>query len=467
MPAEAAAETLRRRYARKHLIDFTAYTKPDFQVATHHFIIANALDEVEKGNIDRLMIFTPPRHTKSELASRRFPAYAMGRNPRRQIICATYNGDFATDFGRDVRDIVAGREYRALFNTSLRPDSKAANKWKTSQGGIYLSAGIGCGITGKGADIALIDDPDKDRKEADSKTFRDAKWKWYTSTFYTRLMPGGAIVIIMTRWHEDDIAGRLLEAQEKGGDQWTIIKLPALAEADDLMGRQPGEALWPAWYDKAALQKIKIAIGSSDFEALYQQNPSIASGMIFMRAWWQYYKEPPVFKRILQSWDTAFKTGQENDFSVCTTWGEAKNGYYLIDLWQEKVEYPELKRAILQQNDKHRPHTIVIEDTAAGASAIQELKRETRIPLIAIDVDSDKIARSKAVTPLIEAGKVFLPEKAPWVGDYVTNLAKFPNAAHDDDVDSTTQALNHMTRGSKVGLIDFYQNIIESAKKAA
>ena len=231
--AAAATELLARRHAREDLIGFTTYTFPGFEVARHHSVIASKLEAVERGEIDRLMIFCPPRHSKSELASRRFPAWFLGRHPGNQIICCSYGDDLAHEFGRDVRNIVAGDEFSRVYPTvSLAPDSQAANRWKTAQGGSYLAAGVGSGITGRGAHVLLIDDPHKDRAEANSQTVRDGIWNWYRSTAYTRLMPGGAIVLIQTRWHEDDLAGRLLQAQENGGDRWEVVSLPALAGDD-------------------------------------------------------------------------------------------------------------------------------------------------------------------------------------------------------------------------------------------
>jgi hypothetical protein len=224
---------------------------PGFETARHHQQIAESLEAVERGEIKRLMVFAPPRHTKSELCSRRFPAWYLGKNPDKQIIASTYNQDLASDFGRDVRGIIASDEYKNVFNdVSLKEDSKAANRFHTNSGGIYVSVGVGGPITGRGAHIALIDDPIKNREDADSEIYRERVWKWYTSTLYTRLMPGGAIIVILTRWHEDDLAGRLLERQETG-DKWDVISLKA---------RDNGKALWPAWYNTEALSQIEANV---------------------------------------------------------------------------------------------------------------------------------------------------------------------------------------------------------------
>jgi hypothetical protein len=230
-----------RLTASEELIPFTEYTFQQYEAAEHHRLIAEKLEAVERGEIDRLMIFMPPRHGKSELASKRFPAWYLGRNPDRQIIAASYNSDLAGDFGRNVRNIVRERRFRNVFpEVELAADSQAANRWNTNKGGSYVAAGVGTAVTGRGAHLLLIDDPVKDREEADSETTREKVYSWYTSTAYTRLMPGGAVVVIQTRWHEDDLAGRLLEAEAKGGDKWDKLILPAVMSN--------GEALWPDRY---------------------------------------------------------------------------------------------------------------------------------------------------------------------------------------------------------------------------
>lgn len=430
--------------AGQDLIAFTLLTKRDYVAAPHHELISSYMQQVESGEIDRLMIFIPPRHGKSEIVSRRFPAWYLGRNPNKQIIAASYNSDLASDFGRDVRNLVADPLYNAIFPAvTLRQDSKAADRWNTSSGGAYVAAGVGSGITGRGAHIGVIDDPFKDRREAESETVRDNVWNWYTSTFYTRLMPGAAVVLMMTRWHEDDLAGRLLKAMQQGGDQWTIVNLPAVAEGNDDLGRQEGEALWPDWYSEDGLKRIKTAIGTYDWEALYQQRPVSQRGNIFKREWWQYYKEIPDLEVVLQSWDTAFKDKDESDYSVCTTWGIYRHKAYLIDVFKGKLTFPDLEAAAESMAKRYNPRAILIEDRASGQSLIQSLGRK-RMPIVPVKVDRDKVNRAHATTPLIEAGAVLLPEWASWVEDYISVMASFPKGATDDEVDSTTQAINYV-----------------------
>lgn len=276
------AEKGRRAIARADLLAFTHYTFAQYEAAPHHRRIARTLEAVERGEIDRLMVTMPPRHGKSEEVTIRFPAWALGRNPKRQIITACYNADLANGFGRAVRNIVSSPCYGNIFKARLARDSQAANRWNTRDGGAYIAAGVGTAITGRGADIFIIDDPLKDRAEAESELRRQAVWDWYTSTAYTRLMPGGAVIIVQTRWHEDDLAGRLLSHQERGGDQWHRLDLPAI--------NGEGQALWPERYPLPALLRIKAAIGPRDWSALYQQSPSPDDGEFFRRAWFDMFE---------------------------------------------------------------------------------------------------------------------------------------------------------------------------------
>jgi len=296
--AEVGAE-----WASRKLVRFTELTNPLYSCASHHVRIAEHLEAVERGDIDRLMIFMPPRHGKSELASRRFPAWCLGRDPTRQIIAASYNSDLASDFGRDVRNIVASEEFAQVFpSVGLRPDSKAANRMNTNHGGSYIAAGVGTAVTGRGAHIALIDDPLKDREEADSEVQRNKVWAWYQSTLFTRLMPKAAIILIQTRWHEDDLAGRLLE---QNAGEWTILDLPAVDEQ--------GKALWPEWYDIPALERIKATIGPREWSALYQQRPQPDEGTFFQREWLKEWTEKPKALNVYGTSDYAV-TEEGGDF---------------------------------------------------------------------------------------------------------------------------------------------------------
>lgn len=437
--------------AREGLMDFACFTYPGFLRAEHLQSLANHLEAVERRDITRLMIVLPPRHGKSELCSIRFPCWYLGRHPKDLVVQSGYAESIALTHSRRARDVFISPEMRRVFpdvhhrperagQEVIIPERQAAHEWGTKQGGSYYAVGIGGGLTGRGYDIGIIDDPLKDAEEADSLNIREKVWEWYTMVFYPRQQPNAAIIIVMTRWHQDDLVGRLQKQakNDPAADQWTVLHMPAIDSE--------GNALWPARYPVEYLDSVKHSTsgegaGSRAFEALYQGNPSAAEGNIIKREWWRHYQERPMFLRTIHSWDTAFKDKAKNDFSVCTVWGEAQNGYYLLDVWRGKVEFPELKRVAEALCERDNPDAVLIEDKASGQSLVQELQRNTRIPVLAVKVDSNKVARVNAATPLIEAGKALLPESAPWLFDYIEELSGFPTAEHDDQVDSTTQAL--------------------------
>ena len=430
--------------AHEDLACYSIVQWPQFELAPHHELIISKLEAVERGEIKRLMIFMPPRHGKSLITSSIFPAWLLGRHPDYHVIFTSYGQELSDGFGRRVRNFIVAPVHQAIFpNCKLSEDSTAAHRFNTTAGGAYFAVGRGGPITGRGANLLLIDDPIKDREEADSETIRKALHEWYASVAYTRLMPGGAIIIIQTRWHEDDLAGWLL--REHANENWDVLRLPAIAEQDERF-RKEGEPLWPEQFPLPELERKRAAIGGRAWASLYQQRPAAADGVIFKRDWWQFFSLRPTvtFDQIVQSWDTAFKKGTENDFSVCTTWGVAADGYYLLHVWRERVEFPELKRVLASLAEQWKPNAILVEDKASGQSLIQELKLSTTLPLIPVKADSDKQTRAQAVTPLMEAGKVFLPQSAPWVSDFVEEITSFPNGAHDDVVDATTQALNYL-----------------------
>lgn len=442
---DAAAELLRRRRARSSLLDFCRYTWPEYETPAHIIALAGRLEAIERGELKRLVVTMPPRHGKSELVSLRFPCWCLGRHPEMSIVQAGYAESIALTHSRRARDIFVSPETRKLFPDALYrperagqetviPQRQAAHEWGTVQGGSYYAVGIGGGLTGRGYDVAIVDDPVKDAAEASSALIREKIWEWYRTVFRTRAAPGAAIVVVMTRWHCDDLVGRLLRLAESDpqADQWEVLHLPAISD---------GQALWPERYPIDVLEGIRTTIGSQAFAALYQGLPEIEGGNIVRREWWKYYRELPKHSRIIHSWDTAFKGGQSDDWSVCTVWAEAEAGYYLVDLWRGRVEFPELKRQAVALNDRDHPTAILVEDAASGQSLIQELRRGTRLPVLPVRPDRDKISRMTAVTPLIEAGRVLLPERAPWLADYLGELSAFPNGEHDDQADSTSQAL--------------------------
>ncbi len=442
--------------AREDLACYAIAQYPSFELAAHHRAIVDKLEAVERGEIKRLVILMPPRHGKSLLATQMFPAWYLGRHPERFVISASYGQDLSDDFGRKVRNLISSPIHQVLFPTCrLADDAASMRRFNIPAGGSYFAVGRGGSITGRGAHLLILDDLLKDREEARSETFRRNLYEWYANVAYTRLQPGAAIVLIQTRWHEDDLAGRLLK--EHANENWVVLSLPAIAEVDEPF-RRAGEPLWPEKFPLLDLQRIRQSIGSAAWASLYQQRPAAAEGAIFKRDWIRTYRDLPKFRKIIQSVDTAFKAGAENDYSVVTTWGITENGYFLVSLWRGRVEFPELKRQVCSQAEQWKPHAILIEDRASGQSLIQELKLATRFPILPVKVDKDKRSRAEAVTPLFEAGKIFVPESAPWLDTFVDELAAFPAGTHDDIVDSTTQTLNYLrAESSGFPLFDFFK----------
>src|SRR5579863_55111 len=435
--------------ARRDLTVYATAMWPSFEAPAHIRLIADKLEAVEQGTIRRLMLFLPPRHGKSLLSTQFLPAWYLGRHPDRFVISASYGQDLADDFGRKVRNLIADPLHAALFpECRLSGDSASMRRFGLTAGGSYYAAGRGGPITGRGAHLLLVDDPLKDADEARSETIRGGLHEWYGSVAYPRLQPGASIIVVQTRWHMDDLAGWLLREHVEEG--WDVVSLPAIAECDGDF-RHEGEALWPEAYPLTVLEQIRQAVGSAAWASLYQQRPAAAEGAVFKRAWFeQRYTVPPKFSRIVQSWDCAFKTGRENDFSVCSTWGAAENGFYLLHGWRARVEFPELKRRLVELVREWNPTAILVEDAASGQSLVQEL-RSTALPILPIKPDGDKVSRASAVTPLIESGRVYLPESANWLTDFLDELAAFPVGVHDDCVDSMTLALGYLRLNSSQG----------------
>ena len=411
-------------------------------------MLANVLEGVLQGDYKRVIIEIPPRHSKSVHVSELLPAFALGHNPDMRLILASYASSLATSFSRKVRNSIRSFKYGKVFpGTQLAPDSRSAAMWDVAghRGGM-IAAGVGSGITGHGGDLIIIDDPVKDRAEAESATRREAVWDWYTSTARTRLEPGGAIIICQTRWHHDDLAGRLLDGQDdEDKEEWLEVKFPALAiDDDDALGREVGEPLWPERYDLPALLATKAEVGIRDWIALYQQDPSDEEGSIFPLNKWQYYNSETFdFNsryRTFQLWDTAYKEKEENDPSVCATWTRGPDGIcYLRDIRSWRVPFPELKRLFRAQYDMWIPDVVHIEDKASGISLFQEFQK-TGVPVRLYTPIGSKIVRAHATTPYIENGVMLLPEEAPFLADFLSEHSKFPAGKHDDQVDTTTMA---------------------------
>ncbi|MCQ9122760.1 heat-shock protein Hsp70 [Rodentibacter caecimuris] len=464
--------------ARRNLFDFTLETKPDFVTGWFNEIVAKELqqfyEDVKAGKQPRLMIFAPPRSGKSELFSRRFPAWVFGKDPDLQIIACSYSADLASRMNRDVQRIMDDESYHGIFpNSSLNEKRIATVSGQPLRNseifeiaghrGAYRSAGVGGGITGMGADIAIIDDPVKDAKEANSQTVRDSVWDWYTTTLYTRLSPNSGVLLGMTRWHEDDLAGRLIEEMKKDGDQWRIVSFPAIAEQDEEF-RKEGEPLHPERFNLERLIKIKKAVGSHTWNALYQQRPTSKGGGIIKGAWFPRYQVPPIIKIKGIYADTAQKAKEHNDYSVFLVAGKGADGkVYILDLIRGKWEAPELEQKLkdVWNHQKSIRNTgylsrVNIEDKASGTSLIQRIQREARIPIKAIQVDADKYTRVLGVQGYIESGYVCLPENAYWVKDFVAECEAFTatdSHAHDDQVDSLVMAIADLL-GKPKSLLD-------------
>jgi predicted phage terminase large subunit-like protein len=426
-PSLPSLSDVQATLARRSLLRFTEYTNPLYSRAQHHEQIAAKLEAVERGEIDRLMIFMPPRHGKSELASKRFPAWCLGRNPQRQIIAASYNSDLANDFGRNVRNLVAEPEFGQVFpSVSLATDSAAANRMNTNHGGAYVAAGVGTAVTGRGAHLALIDDPFKDREEADSERRRDLVWDWYRSTLYTRLMPGGAVVLIQTRWHEDDLAGRLLEHD---AGQWDVLELPAINDA--------GEALWPEWYDLPALERIKSTIGPREWSALYQQRPQPDEGTFFKREWFGTWSKLPELRYYGTS-DYAVTDGG-GDWTVHRIWGVDHEGnLYRVDGWRGQTTSDEWVDRKIDLMAKWKPWAWfgeggVIQKAIEPMLKRRMLERRTHCRLEWLSSISDKPTRARSFQSMAATGRVKFEAGAD-LSEYLV----FPAGKHDDEVDTAS-----------------------------
>lgn len=431
--AEAQRELIARQQAAESLLAFTEYTHPDWQTAQHHPIICDALEAVERGEAKRVIVTAPPRHTKSELASRRFPAWYIGRNPDRQIITTTYGDDLSRDFGREVRNIIASERYRNVFSTRLADDARAAGAWRTDKGGIYVSTGIGGPITGRGAHVALIDDYVKNRVDADSETIRDAIWKWYTSTLYTRLMPGGAIIILATRWHEDDLIGRCLQQDH---ENWTLIELKAVTgEGEDR------KALWPEWYPLETLDHIKATLSPRDWQALYQQDPQPETGTYFQRDWFKRYDTRPDRLTVYMTHDCAV-TADGGDFTELAVWGvDAESDLYALDWWSGQASADVWVDALLDLMARWKPLTVWGESGVIRRSVEPFLNRRRRERSVYgghidwITRTADKAAMAQSFRGRCSMGKVWFP-RTDWAERVISQCVGFPAGKHDDAVDA-------------------------------
>ena len=447
-------EAKKREKARESYIDFVKYMWPAFIEGRHHKIMADAFERIAKGELKRLIVNMPPRHTKSEFASYLLPAWFLGQYPEKKIIQTAHTAELSVGFGRKVRNLVDDTDFKKVFpQLALRADSKAAGRWSTNKGGEYFAIGVGGAVTGKGADLLIIDDPhsEQEARSPDVSVF-DPVYEWYTSGPRQRLQPGGAIVIVMTRWHQRDLAGQILKAsqQREGSDGWEVIQLPAILPS--------GKSLWPEYWPKEELDKLKAELPASKWSAQYQQDPTAEEQALIKRDWWRTWEEdnPPDCDFIIQSWDTAFLKTERADFSACTTWGvffredgsgKENANIILLDSFKDRMEFPELKSVAQKAYNEWEPDACIVEAKAAGAPLIFEL-RSMGIPVSDYTPSrgNDKIARVNAVSDLFASGIVWAPSKS-WAEEVIEEFAAFPVGEHDDLVDSSTQALLRFRQG--------------------
>jgi predicted phage terminase large subunit-like protein len=451
---EDLEEANKKEAAREEFLGFVNYVWPAFIEGRHHKVIAKAFERVIKGDLKRLIINMPPRHTKSEFASYLLPAWFLGQNPDKKIIQTSHTAELSVGFGRKVRNLVDSEDFKEIFpELALRADSKAAGRWSTNQGGEYFAIGVGGAVTGKGADLLIIDDPhsEQDGQSIDPAVF-DKTYEWYTSGPRQRLQPGGAIIIVMTRWHLRDLTGKIIKAstQREGVDEWELIEFPALMPS--------GNSLWPEFWSKKELLALQSELPSPKWEAQYQQQPTSEGGALVKREWWKRWEadNPPQCDFIIQSWDTAFLKTRRADYSACTTWGvfyhpddegRTRPNIILLDAHKERLEFPELKKKAMEFYNDWQPDACIIEAKAAGAPLVFEL-RAMGIPVSEYTPSrgNDKVARVNAVADMFASGVVWCPETR--FGEMVIEeFASFPVGEHDDLVDSSTQALLRFRQG--------------------
>ncbi len=451
---EELEDAEKKEKARHTFMGFVNKVWPAFIEGRHHKIMANAFERVASGELKRLIVNMPPRHTKSEFASFLLPAWFLGNYPEKKIIQSAHTAELSVGFGRKVRNLVDSDDYKSVFpNVLLRSDSKAAGRWSTNKGGEYFAIGVGGAVTGKGADLLVIDDPhsEQEGQSSDPSVF-DRVYDWYTSGPRQRLQPGGSIIVVMTRWHKRDLTGQILKSslQRVGSDEWELIEFPALMPSD--------EPLWPEFWPKDELEALRNELPAPKWNAQYQQNPTSEEGALVKREWWKTWEKdkPPMCEFIIQSWDTAFLKTQRADFSACTTWGvfyhpdgsgiEQPN-IILLDAHKERLEFPELKKTAYEMWVDWQPDAFIVEAKAAGTPLIFEL-RAMGIPVSEYTPSrgNDKISRVNAVSDLFASGIVWAPELR-FAEEVIEEFAAFPSGEHDDLVDSSTQALLRFRQG--------------------
>ena len=434
--------------------DFMAFVKemwPEFIEGRHHKEISKKFNDIANGKIKRLIINMPPRHTKSEFASFLLPSWMVGRKPDLKIIQTTHTTELAIRFGRKAKTLMDSPEYKKVFDTRLREDSQAAGKWETEQGGEYYAAGVGSAITGRGADLLIIDDPHSEQDAMNPEALERA-YGWYTSGPRQRLQPGGAIVVVMTRWSLKDLTGALINSQKNlKADKWEMIEFPAIMPS--------GKPIWPEYWKKEELEGVKASLSLGKWNAQWMQDPTSEEGSILKREWWKNWDKPyiPPLKHVIQSYDTAYSKKETADFSAITTWGvfypneDSAANLILLDSYKERVEFPELRKEAFRQYRYWNPDTVIIEAKASGLPLTYEL-RKMGIPVINFTPSKgqDKHSRVNAVSPLFESGIIWAPTDEQFAQEVIEECASFPYGDNDDLVDSTTQAIMRFRQGGFV-----------------
>jgi predicted phage terminase large subunit-like protein len=441
------AEKKIQNKAKNDFLSFVKCVWPDFIEGAHHRHVAEKFNKLARGELKRLIVNMPPRHTKSEFASYLLPSWMVGRNPKLKIIQATHTGELAIRFGRKAKHLIDSEEYKKIFITKLQEDSKAAGRWETAQGGEYFAAGVGGAITGRGADLLIIDDPHSEQ-DALSETKLESAYEWYTSGPRQRLQPGASIVLVMTRWSTKDLTSMLLKNQkEVKADQWEVVEFPAIME--------DGKPMWPEYWNQDELEKVKATLPVAKWNAQWMQHPTSEEGAIIKREWWRKWKHDwiPKLHHVIQSYDTAFLKKETADYSAITTWGvfylseDSPLNLILLDAIKGRYEFPELRRRALEQYKYWTPETVIIESKASGLPLTHEL-RQMDIPVVNFTPSrgNDKHVRVNSVAPLFESGIIWAPDQK-FSEEVIEECAAFPYGDHDDLVDSTTQAIMRFRQG--------------------
>jgi predicted phage terminase large subunit-like protein len=442
-----------RKAAQDNFLPFVEAMWPEFIAGRHHSIMADAFERIANGTLKRLIINMAPRHTKSELSSYLLPAWFLGKFPSKKIIQSSNTANLAVGFGRKVRNLVGSEAYQSIFpGVALREDSKAAGRWNTNKNGEYFAIGVDGSVTGIGADLLIVDDPHSEQQAKIAETnpeIYDKVYEWYTSGPRQRLQPGGAILIIQTRWSKRDLTGQVLRAEANGGgDEWEVIEFPAILPS--------GKPVWPEFWSLEELERLRTSIPVSKWQAQYQQNPTSDTAAIIKRDWWKLWEaeDPPKCDFILQSWDTAFEKSNRADYSACTTWGiyyiEDQANIILLNAIRAKLEFPELKKRVLKEYKEWEPDSVLIEKKASGAPLIYEL-RAMGVPVSDFTPTrgNDKISRLNAVADIFASGKVWVPGTR-WAEEVIEEVASFPAGEHDDYVDSVSMALRRFREGGYI-----------------